>query len=252
MARKKNPNNNYFHEGIEQAIHSYNISSDERERNRLFNIIYPALIKLCEVWYNKIKPTYVNLTPDEMQMDCITYILERLHMIKEGKGKAFSYLTVTARNYYIICNQTAYKNRLKVNSLDSMPDWYDIEDIKTDRVAEMETNSNLFNSFMDYMDTNFERMFESKQRKLFASKFIEKAKSYGIEVEFNRRKMLNELSRETGIERGIVTKHVNRIASFYSTFKEYYEKNGVPPRFKEKLYIDEEDAEFIKKNYKHY
>ena len=49
---------------VENAIHQFNLSTDERERNQLFSIIYPALAKICQVWRNKIKPTYVFWSSD--------------------------------------------------------------------------------------------------------------------------------------------------------------------------------------------
>lgn len=251
MPRKKTTNQ-YFHQGVEDAIHKYNVSTDERERNELFKTIYPALAKISQVWYNKIKPTYVDMDGEEFQMDCITFLMEKLHMVKEGKGKAFSYLTVTARNFYILANQMAYKKRLRGNSLDAMPENFDVEEISSDRVEEMETNANLFQTFVEYMEENFDNMFPAQKQKVFAKPFIDKIRTYGIEKEFNRREMLNELADETGIQRGLVTKHVNRIASFYSSFKDYYEKYGIKPQFKEKMYVSKSDEEYIKKNYQHY
>ena len=70
MPRKKNPANNYFHSGVEEAILLYNKSESAPERNRLFLIIYPALAKISEVMYNKIKPTYMDGEMDEIMMDC--------------------------------------------------------------------------------------------------------------------------------------------------------------------------------------
>lgn len=249
---KKKTTNQYFHQGVEDSIHLYNETDDERERNKLFSIIYPALCKISEVWYNKIKPTYVNMESEEMQMDCVTFLLEKLPMIKEGKGKAFSYLTVTARNYYIMHNQIAYKQRLRGYSLEGMSESFDVEDIPSDRPDEMEWNTKLFDSFMEYVDENFDDMFPAQKQKRFAIPFFQKIKSFQFADEINRRNILNELAEETGIERGRVTKHVNRIASYYSTFKNYFEKYGTKPKFKEKLHITKEDEEYIKKNYKTY
>lgn len=251
MPRKKTTNL-YFHQGVEDAIHQFNKCDDERERNRLFRIIYPALAKLAEVWRNKIKPTYIELPPEELEMDCITFLLEKIHMVKEGKGKAFSYLTVTARNYYIMNNDIAYRKRLKGYSLDAMHENFDVEEVVSDRVEQMEHNAELFTLFVEYMEENFDNMFPATKQKVFAKPFIDKIKTYGIDVEFNRRDMLNELAEETGIQRGLVTKHVNRIASFYSSFRDYYEKYGAKPQFKEKMYVSATDEQYIKKNYEHY
>lgn len=249
---KKKTTNAYFNESVEEAIHLYNESTDDRERNQLFKTIYPALCKMSEVWYNKIKPTYIDMEGLELQADCVTFLLEKMPMIKRGKGKAFSYLTVTSRNYYILNNQIAYKNRLRGYSLEGMPDGFDVEDIYSDRVEQMELNSALFDSFIDYMQINFNDMFTVKTQKIFATAFLEKIKTYGIGSEINRRKILNELADETKIGRGHVTKHINRIASFYTAFKTYYEQHGEKPSFDEKLHISESDAEYIRKNYRHY
>jgi hypothetical protein len=113
MPRKKNPSNNYFHEGVEEAIQLYNKSESELERNRLFSIIYPALAKISEVYYNKMKPQYIDDEPLHVQMDCTAYLTERLYRIKTGKGKAFSYMTVCARNYYIFHNSRGYTGTKK-------------------------------------------------------------------------------------------------------------------------------------------
>jgi hypothetical protein len=252
MPRKKNPNNNYFNESVEEAVHLYNLSTDERERNKLFSIVYPALAKIAQVWRNKIKPDYIEIPPDELEMDCITFMLEKLPMVKRGKGKAFSYLTVTARNYYIQENMKWYAKHKKNPSIDALSDKFDVEEIPSNRVEEMEAAGKLFDTFIEYVDENFDEIFPTKKHKTFANVFMEKVKTNGLSHDFNRRKFLNEVSAETGIERGLITKHVNRVASHFTTFKEYYEIYGVKPEFKEKKFVSEKDAEYIRKNYKHY
>lgn len=249
---KKKKSNNYFDEEVEAAILKFNESTDDFERNRLFRKIYPALCKIAQVWRNKIKPTYVNMPQDELEMDCVSFLLEKLPMIKEGKGKAFSYLTVTARNFYILANQNAYKKRLKGYSLESMSDNFDIEEIPSNRVEQMEWNGLLFDTFIEYVDENFDDMFSGFQQKQFATSLFSKIKTYGFTEGFNRRKVLNDVAQETGISRGLVTKQVNRLAAFYTNFKEYFETYGVKPKFKEKYFVSDEDAEYIRKNYQHY
>ena len=58
--------------------------------------------------------------------------------------------------------------------------------------------------------------------------------------------MLNEIASETGIDRGVVTKHLSKVVSQFSTFKEYYEVFGKKPEFEQKLYLTEIDKEYIK------
>jgi len=249
MPRKKNPNNNYFNQGVEDAIHLYNQCTDDSERNKLFSIIYPALAKICQVWRNKIKPTYVGLPDDEMEADCMTYLLERLGMIKADKGKAFSYLTVSARNYYIQLNQIAYRKRLNFYSIDRMPEHWDVEDIKTDRVVKMEYNAELFYTFVNYLGTNFNEIFTTDSQKKFGIVLLDKLKTDALSENFNKRKLLNDIAKESGMERGRVTKQINRISSFYSNYKEYYKLYRTPPEFDEKITLNDEDKEYINRYY---
>jgi len=252
MPKPKNPNNQYFHSGVEDAIHQYNVSTDEVEKNKLFRIIYPALSKVAEVWYNKIKPGYVELPMEDLQADCLCFLVQKMHMIKEGKGKAFSYLTVTARNYYIQQNMIAYRKKLKGYSLDSLPDTFDIEDVISDRVEQMEWKATLLNSFIEYIEENFDDIFLTKLQKKFAEPFFKKIKGYKFADEINRRDILNELSADLKMDRGLITKHTNRIASLYSRFKIHFEATGQIPKFKEKLHLTKEDENYIKEHYSHY
>ena len=252
MPRKPNPNNQYFNSEVEESIHTYNVSTDETERRKLFRIIYPALAKVAEVWRNKIKPVYVELPPEELELDCIAFMVDKLPMVKRGKGKAFSYLTVTARNYYIQANMAAYTKKKKNSPISSLPDKFDIEDVPSDRVEQMEASAKLFETFLEYIDENFDEIFPTKKHKLFGSVFMEKVKTDGLSESFNRRKFLNEVSKLTGIERGTVTKHVSKVASHFTTFREYYEMYGTKPEFKERLIVTEKDEAYIRKNYIHY
>ena len=252
MPKPKNPNNQYFHSGVEDAIHQYNVSTDESEKNKLFRIIYPALAKVAEVWYNKIKPGYVELPMEDLQADCLCFLVQKMHMIKEGKGKAFSYLTVTARNYYIQQNMIAYRKKLKGYSLDSLPDTFDIEDVETDRVEQMELNGALFDSFMEYIEENFGAMFPTKSQSVFGEFLIPKLKENLLIMDSNRRQILNEIASESGIDRGVVTKHLSKVAAQFSTFKKYYVQFGKKPEFKRKLHLTKSDKGYLIKNYKHY
>jgi hypothetical protein len=64
--------------------------------------------------------------------------------------------------------------------------------------------------------------------------------------------MLNEIASESGIDRGVVTKHLSKVASQFSAFKKYYVEFGKKPEFEKKLQLTKSDKGYIIKNYKHY
>ena len=253
MPRKKNPDNNYFHEGVESAIHQYNITESEREKNQLFGIIYPALAKIAQVYYNKIKPEYIDGEPIDIQMDCIAYLTERLFRIKEGKGKAFSYMTICAKNYYIFHNMRGYSGVKKTLKLDVLNEDWDIEDVDTGRVEEMEDKAKLLSAFADYLEANKDKLTTAAARKFkpVINEVIKLMRNIDSIESFNRRDLMNNLTLIDGkeIDRHYITKVFNRISSHYDTFKKEWDKTGVGIPYLNKEKLTENELQFCIENY---
>jgi flagellar biosynthesis regulator FlaF len=254
MGRKKNPNSvsNYFDESVETAIHLYNKAETERERNRLFSIIYPALSKVSEVFYNKIKPTYIEGDPIEIQMDCIAYLSERLFRIKEGKGKAFSYMTVCARNFYIFHNMKGYKDVQKTLTLDSLHENWDVADDSPQRLEEIQAAENLLSAFTDYLEKNKNSLRNStKKSENMIDGIIELLRNVDDIQNLNRRDIMNSLVDVNGIvvDRHYVTKMFNMITMHYDAFKREWIKTGKSIEFIDKQELTPSEAKYCIENY---
>jgi hypothetical protein len=251
MGRKKNPNNNYFHEGVEEAIQLYNKSESELERNRLFSIIYPALAKISEVYYNKMKPQYIDDEPLHVQMDCTAYLTERLYRIKTGKGKAFSYMTVCARNYYIFHNSKGYTGTKKTLKLDVLNENWDIADDTSNRSEEMEQSAKLLSAFVDYMDENKEKFVHTKKGNVVVTAVIDFLRDIDSIEDFNRRNIMNDLTEINGIkvDRHYITKVFNRLQIHYSVFSREWLKTGKSIPFWDKDRLTKQEIKFCIENY---
>lgn len=251
MGRKKKPENNYFHEGVEQAVLQYNIAETQLERDKLFRIVYPALAKIAQVYYNKIKPTYIKGEPLDIQMDCVSYLTERMNKIKDGKGKAFSYFTVCARNYYIQQNMFAYTKVGKVLNTSELPETYDIEDIQASRLEEMEDAAKLLDAFVDYMDKNKEKFVTSKKGNIVVQAVIDFLRDVDSIEDFNRRNIMNDLTEINGykIDRHYITKLFNRLQVHYIAFSREWKKTGKTISFWDKDELTEEEIKYCIDNY---
>jgi ribosomal protein L17 len=253
MGRKKNPANNYFHEGVEEAIQLYNKSESELEKNRLFSVIYPAIYKIAEVYYNKVKPTYMEGEALDIIMDCTCYLSERLFRIKEGKGKAFSYLTVCARNYYIFHNTRGYTGTKKTLKLDNLNENLDIADDLPDRLDEIEHTSGVLNAFCDYLDENKLKLTTKAARKFepVLDAIIKLMRNVDSIEDFNRRTIMNNLTKINNMEidRHYITKVFNKITVHYDIFRKEWDKSGKPIPFWDKSDLTPEEIEYCIKNY---
>jgi hypothetical protein len=253
MPRKKSPSNQYFNESVEHAIQLYNISQTQLERDRHFRIIYPAIYKIAEVYYNKIKPTYMEGEMDEIIMDCTCYLSERLFRIKEGKGKAFSYLTVCARNYYIFHNQRGYTGVKKTLKLDHLNENWDIADDSPERADEIEHTSGLLSAFADYLESNDDGITTAAARKFkpVLKEIIKLMRDVDSIEDFNRRELMNSLTLIDGlkVDRHYITKVFNRISSHYDTFRKEWDRTGKAIPYLHKTELTEEEIQFCIENY---
>ena len=108
--KKKRPKNYYFHQGTEKAIIRYNKTDDHRLKNIIYNEhIRDAFDKLAENIIHTFKFYYFDVSSIEVKHEVVSFLVMNMHKFKEGKGKAFSYFSIVAKNYLILNNNKNYK-----------------------------------------------------------------------------------------------------------------------------------------------
>jgi hypothetical protein len=106
----------YFTQDTEDAIIAYNAEVDDRLRNKVFNeFIYYPLFKMAENLIHRYKFYHFDAPTADVQYEVIAFILEKLPKYTQGKGKAFSYFSIVAKNYLIQNNYKHY-NRKKAKA----------------------------------------------------------------------------------------------------------------------------------------
>jgi hypothetical protein len=114
--RKRRPKKSidYFTLDTQQAILDYRLETSQAKRNQIFNEkIYYAFYKLAENIIHTFKFYYTEVDNiNELKHEVISFLLEKLHLYKEEKGKAYSYFGTIAKRYLIVYNNNNYK-RLK-------------------------------------------------------------------------------------------------------------------------------------------
>lgn len=112
MPRKKSKRL-YFTEDTEAAIIEYLASEDQAERNRIYNSrIHYSFYKLAENLIHTFKFYYTEVDDlEDLKHEVVTFLLEKLHYFKAGKGKAFSYFSIVGKNYLILYNNKNYAKK---------------------------------------------------------------------------------------------------------------------------------------------
>ena len=111
--RKRKPKQsiNYFTQETENAIIEYLKLRSPKKRNKLFNEkINYAFHKLAENIIHTFKFYYTEVdTIPELQHEVVAFLLEKLHLYDQSKGKTYSYFGTIAKRYLISYNQKNYK-----------------------------------------------------------------------------------------------------------------------------------------------
>jgi hypothetical protein len=129
MPRKKTTGK-YWTEDTEKAVVDYIRSTEDRERNRIFNNhLYVPLKKISEIYCNSIDTGYTGEEKEDLMSDCLTHLITTtIKTFNPESGKAYSYFSVSAKYWVMQKNMKGYaaskSNRISQSlvGLDWMPD----------------------------------------------------------------------------------------------------------------------------------
>lgn len=246
MPRKKNPNNNYFNQDVEDAVCVYLNSDDPKVREKSFRVIYPALQKIAEVWFNKLKVSYTDTDMEDMMAECIAHIVEKMHMFECGKGtKAFSYFTVMAKFYYMIHNDRNYKYFKKYTPMSYMSITFDRpnSDERDSKAAEAKL---LLEAFTMYLSVNLEKILPRKDHRMVGEYLVDLMENFEKVEEINRRKIVNQMASVSKMpSRHIITKIMNDLTAQFNLFKRRWESGDSSLNYIDKNILTEEDKKLV-------
>jgi hypothetical protein len=208
---RKAKSKQYFTKDTEDAIIEYNLTDDQRIKDKVYrDRIKPAFDKLAEIVYNKWKFTYFDDDPQDVMSEVVTFMIEKIHMYKNGKGKAFSYFTIVARNYLILNNNANYKRYKDTSILSAMPESFDTEN----NWKEEDTNNEyrLFNKRMlAYWDEHLENYFPKKRDMQIADAILELFRRADYIENFNKKSLYLLIREMTGHPTHYITKVVTKM-----------------------------------------
>ena len=201
----------YFTEDTEHAIIEYNKSTDRSFRNKIYQerIQYP-FEKLAENILNTFKFSYFDISKADVQCEVVSTLIEKIHMFKEGKGKAFSYFSIVAKNHLILKNNGNYKRFKKVTPISEMPEtWNPENDFKE---VEMGDEFGEFKELMlKYWDKNLTRVFTKKRDIQIADAVLELFRRSQYIENFNKKHLYLLIREMTDCKTHYITTVVNEM-----------------------------------------
>ncbi len=215
MPRKKSKRL-YFTEDTELAIVEYLASEDQSERNKIYNSrIHYSFYKLAENLIHTFKFYYTEVEDlEDLKHEVVTFLLEKLHYFKVGKGKAFSYFSIVGKNYLILYNNKNYaKKKAKVDLLEADTDNGVLNTMENkERLKE---KVEFLDLFIDKVDRKLHVMFNKQDDLKVADAVLTLFKKRESLEIFNKKALYIYIREITGCDTPAITKVTKVLKKYY-------------------------------------
>ena len=226
MPEVKKKRKMYFGQVTEDAIIKYNKQTDPIIRNEIYNeSIQAPFEKLAENIIHTFKFYYFDVPSEEVKHEVVSFLVMNMHKFKEGKGKAFSYFSIVAKNYLILHNNNNYK---KMKSQDQL----DVLDFKRNVLSEVKGDEVkdyyevFFEEMLDYWDNNLMELFKRKKDLNVADSVIYLFKHRHNIENFNKKALYIMIREMTGSNTQHITRVVNQMKKFYYNMMTEFSVSG--------------------------
>lgn len=228
--RKRRPKKSidYFTLDTQAAILKYRKETNIAKRNKIFNEeIYYAFYKLAENIIHTFKFYYTEVDNiNELKHEVIAFLLEKLHLYDETKGKAYSYFGTIAKRYLIVYNNNNYK-RLKGKAA--------VEEVDEDKTitnslileqASYPEEGSFFDIFVSYVDENLLEIFPKPQEARVGDAIVALCKRKEHIDIFNKKALFIYIKEITDAPTPTITKVIKSLKVIYKEMLNKYLEEG--------------------------
>ena len=224
MGRKRK--NYYFTDVTEKAIIRYNNEERPAMRNRIYNDhIKDAFDKLCENIIHTFKFYYFDVSSEEVKNEVVSFLVMNMHKYTEGKGKAFSYFSIVAKNYLILHNNNNYKKMKTHDKIDVM-DWD--RSIQTE-ISQKNTDqefSEFVQQMLEYWDNNINVIFRRQKDVRVADAVLHIFRIKGSIELFNKKALYILIREMTQSNTQHITRVINVMKKYQKGIYKEFQVNG--------------------------
>ena len=223
---KKGSPRYYFHQGTEDAIIRHNKEERAYIRERIYNEhIRTPFEKLAENIIHTFKFYYFDVPSNDVKHEGVSFLYMNMHKFTEGKGKAFSYFSIVAKNYLILHNNNNYK-RMKQH------DGEEVTDYKRDAISEESAKENrevkieYLTQLADYWRNNLTTVFKRKKDLDVANAVVELIDMKDSIDNFNKKALYILIREMTGSNTQHITRVINVMKKHHTQLQKAYLATG--------------------------
>lgn len=206
----------YFTQETEDAIIAYNTEEDRALRNKVFNEhIHKPLLKMAENLIHRYRFYHFDAPTVDVQYEVIAFLLEKLPKYTQGKGKAFSYFSIVAKNYLIQNNYKHYnhkKGKRDVVEIDRRRNVVN-EIVRGERRSEVQ---DFYHLFIAHVEANITDIIRYKRDIPIAYAVLEIFKSCDNIETYNKKALYIMVREMVNVKTQYITRVVNILKDEYN------------------------------------
>jgi hypothetical protein len=226
VKKKKKPKNYYFDQVVENAIIRYNNTDDARLKNIIYNDhIAFAFDKLAENIIHTFKFYYFDVSSEQVKHEVVSFLVMNMHKFKEGKGKAFSYFSIVAKNYLILHNNKNYKN-YKIHDKMDVLDYSNNIKGKQEQSEIASFNREYVDEMLMYWEENLPNIFRRQKDILVADAVLEMFRRRENIENFNKKALYILIREMTGSKTQHITRIVNVMKKYNMNLLREFQETG--------------------------
>jgi len=229
--RKRRPKKSidYFTLDTQAAILEYRLETSQASRNKIFNEkIYYAFFKLAENIIHTFRFYYTEVDNiNELKHEVITFLLEKLHLYDEQKGKAYSYFGTIAKRYLIVYNNNNYKRLKGKAAVEEVDEDKTITNTLIIEQAKQLEETNFFNIYVKYVDDNLLEIFPKNQEAKVGDAIIALCKRKEHIDIFNKKALFIYIKEITDAPTPTITKVIKTLKEIYKRMLNKYLEEGI-------------------------
>ena len=216
----------YFTYMNEKAIVAYNLETSQSLRNKVFKEhIYKPFDKLVENLIHTFKFYYFDVPYVDVKAEVVAFLVQKIHKFTEGKGKAFSYFSIIAKNYLIIANNANYAKMKQKAEVTVIDDQRDVQ-MEMNTSDHQESLKDFTNQWVQYYDTNLNSIFSNRKDIIVADTILELFRMRDKIENFNKKALYILIRERTGLKTQNITKVINVMKRDYSKMFIVYKHRG--------------------------
>ena len=226
MPRPKSKKKLYFTQGTENAIVRHNKETRPHMRERIYNehIMY-AFEKLAENIIHTFKFYYFDVPSEDVKHEVVSFLYMNMHKFTEGKGKAFSYFSIVAKNYLILHNNNNYK-KMKTHDDISRLDYKRKVFAENSKDDADEFNKEFVTQMLEYWENNLTNIFRRQKDILVADSVLELFRKRKNIENFNKKALYIMIREMTGSNTQHITRVINQMKKYYFNMVEEFSGTG--------------------------